>query len=86
MLTEGGDLDQDGYLITVDSLHKRLIGITGSVLLEVVEAGPHVVSLSGVDDNCDVAAPHPRTVTVVPSQSGAERQPGRPRGSIPRRG
>lgn len=71
VLTDGGDLDQDGYLVMVDSLHKRFIGISGTVLLEVLEAGSHLVSLSGVDANCDVEAPHPRPVTVAPNQVAA---------------
>jgi sugar lactone lactonase YvrE len=61
--TSGASLDADGYFVGVgDDL--RQIGVQDSALYQLLPAGDHVVTLSGIAANCTVAEPNPRTVNV----------------------
>ena len=62
--TTGGDLDLDGYALTVDGAGQQSIAVSGTMLLPDLPTGPHDVELIGVAANCTVAGPNPRLVAV----------------------
>jgi Tol biopolymer transport system component len=62
--TTGNDPDPDGYTVTLDGGITQPIGAAATVTINNVPAGDRTVSLAGVEDNCTVTAPHPRTVAV----------------------
>ena len=62
--TTGGDLDLDGYALTVDAAGQQSIAVTGTMLLPDLPTGPHDVELIGVAANCAVAGQNPRSVIV----------------------
>ncbi|HSA57769.1 MAG TPA: hypothetical protein VLE53_18790 [Gemmatimonadaceae bacterium] len=66
--TMGGDLDQDGYTVTVDLQPHRTVPPNEPVLLRNIPAGPRAIAISDVAANCDVVTPLPRSVTVVPGR------------------
>src|SRR5205809_7975506 len=47
-----GDLDPDGYTVTLDGTTSRAIGINASVTFTGLTPGSHSVVLSGVAGNC----------------------------------
>jgi len=66
--TTGGDLDDDGYEATVDSVPRQSVAANGSVVISGVPAGVHEVALRGIAANCMVqegSASHPRVVIVT---------------------
>ncbi len=62
--TTGGDLDLDGYALTVDAAGQQSIAVAGTTVLPGVPTGPHDVELRGVAANCAVDGQNPRSVTV----------------------
>src|SRR5205809_5182599 len=60
-----GDLDPDGYTVTLDGTTSRAIGINASVTFTGLTAGSHSVVLSGVAGNCTVSGGTSRTVSVT---------------------
>src|SRR5947199_7220075 len=62
--TTGGDLDLDGYALTIDAAAPQSIAVTGTVMLPDLPTGAHVIELTGLASNCTVAAQNPRSVTV----------------------
>lgn len=62
-ITSGGDRDEDGYRLFVDSERQSAIGPQASVFLGNISAGTHVLVLEGVADNCAVGT-QSRSVTV----------------------
>ena len=62
--TTGGDLDPDGYLVTVDGDEPVSLTLNGSVTLEGFSAGPRVVELQGVAANCAVVGENPVSVST----------------------
>jgi len=50
-----GDLDPDGYTVTLDGTTSRAIGINASVTFTGLTPGSHSVVLSGVAGNCTVS-------------------------------
>jgi hypothetical protein len=62
--TTGGDLDLDGYALTVDAAGQLRIAVTGTMFLSDLPTGPHDVELIGVAANCAVAGQNPRSVIV----------------------
>src|SRR6266516_2291179 len=58
-----GDLDPDGYTITIDGSFSQPIATNGSVTF-TGPSGDHSLALSGVASNCSVSGANPRTVTV----------------------
>jgi hypothetical protein len=78
--TSGGDLDIDGYEFVVDSSTPRYIATSGAraeengtqvvdLSLFKIKAGTHVVFLKNVADNCAVADPNPRSVTIAAGET-----------------
>src|SRR5690349_5911887 len=62
--TTGGDLDLDGYTLTIDAAAPQSIAVTGTVVLPGLPTGPHDITLIDVAANCTVAAQNPRSVIV----------------------
>src|SRR5437899_7649585 len=60
-----GDLDPDGYTVTLDGTTSRAIGINASVTFTGLTPGSHTVVLSGVAGNCTVSGGTSRTVSVT---------------------
>jgi len=58
-----GDLDPDGYTITIDGSFSQPIGTNTSATF-TGPSGDHTLALSGVASNCTVGGANPRTVTV----------------------
>jgi Tol biopolymer transport system component len=63
--TSGAEPDADGYIVTVDGTDHGAIPATGTVSVETLSAGDHVVGLSGVAGNCQAQGENPRTVAVT---------------------
>jgi len=64
--TTGGDLDPDGYTVSVDGGPGQALPTNGSVGFSDVTAGDRSVLLSGIAPNCSVTGDNPATVTVPP--------------------
>jgi hypothetical protein len=60
--TNGGDLDADGYEVTVGNQHRALGTNSGGSFS--VPAGPVKIELLRIADNCAVVGENPRTVEV----------------------
>ena len=60
-----GDLDHDGYTVSVDGNSSKSIGTSGSVTFTGLSGGSHSVALSGVASNCTVSGGNTRTVSVT---------------------
>ncbi|MGI8619239.1 MAG: hypothetical protein ACR2L6_09115 [Gemmatimonadaceae bacterium] len=63
--TTGGDLDLDGYQLVIDSGPRHGVGLSAAVMLDSLSAGPHLLALEGVADNCTVAGEHPLSLNIV---------------------
>ena len=65
--TEGksGDLDTDGYGVTVDGRAPEAIGVQGALTIADLAPGSHLVSLLGLAANCSVLGTNPRSVDVI---------------------
>ena len=64
LATSGADLDPDGYVLGVDPLESRAVGVSDDVRIEGVAAGGRNLRLSGVAANCSVQGDNPRAVEV----------------------
>src|SRR5205823_1861682 len=60
-----GDLDPDGYTVTLDGTTSRAIGINASVTFTGLTAGCQSVVRCGVAGNCTVSGGTSRTVSVT---------------------
>jgi hypothetical protein len=67
--TTGGDLDEDGYGLTVDGGPAQSVSVSASTLLNDLDPGPHTLELGGIAHNCTAAGDNPRTVTVVADET-----------------
>ncbi len=67
--TTGASLDPDGYVLTVDGVADKAIGINETVALSDLEPGDHDLELTGLTPNCEVTNSNPQTVTVVAGES-----------------
>lgn len=63
--TSGADPDPDGYTITVDGTDRGTLAVSGTLTVEGLAAGDHLVGLSGVAGNCQVQGENPRTSSVT---------------------
>lgn len=66
--TSGDDVDQDGYMVTLDGAQSQTVDANGAVTFSEVTAGAHLVELSGVASNCTVDGANPKSAT---SNAGA---------------
>jgi hypothetical protein len=65
--TTGLDIDQDGYLVTVDGIDQAPIP-SNAVAFIRGESGSRRIALTGVAPNCASASPVSQTVTIVPNE------------------
>ena len=63
--TSGADPDIDGYVVTVDGGDRGPLGVSGTLTVEGLAPGDHLVGLSGVAGNCQVQGDNPRTSSVT---------------------
>jgi Tol biopolymer transport system component len=61
--TGGADLDADGYTVVADPTLASAAGLNDTVVFPSLDAGTHVVRLSGIADNCTLPT-NPDTVEV----------------------
>ena len=64
-VTTGGDLDLDGYGVTVDAVERETFGVNATVVIPDLPTGSHDVALSGVAGNCTVSGQTTRVVNVT---------------------
>ena len=62
--TEGLDLDDDGYQVTLDAGTTKSVTPSGTVTFDPVDVGNHVVSLAGIASNCAVSPSREIDITV----------------------
>lgn len=65
LTTTGGDVDLDGYVVTVDGVAVGPIASDGSLKLTGLASGQRLVGLNGVAANCQVTGSHPRAVALL---------------------
>ncbi|HUF27865.1 MAG TPA: hypothetical protein VMM18_12895 [Gemmatimonadaceae bacterium] len=63
--TTGGDLDEDGYGLSVDGGQQRAVAVNGTVDFTALSAGTHTVELTGLADNCTVSGSNPAQVIIT---------------------
>jgi dipeptidyl aminopeptidase/acylaminoacyl peptidase len=68
--TTGGDLDPDGYTVTVDTGTPVAAPTNGTVSIPNLTPGVHSVTLAGLATNCALTSPAPLEV-MVPGAEGA---------------
>ena len=69
--TTGADPDPDGYTVTIDVGPTWPIGLNGTVAVERLSTGAHLVTLSGIAANCAVDGANPQTVNVTDETASA---------------
>ena len=62
--TTGTDLDTDGYLATVVGGPSQAIPVNGTITIADVREGIHMVTLTGLSTNCQIAGADTAQVTV----------------------
>lgn len=68
-VSEGPDLDSDGYTIHLRGAVSRTIGPNQTVAFAEVPAGDQEIRLSGVRGNCAVQQAHPRLIRVTEGET-----------------
>lgn len=63
--TGGGEVDPDGYSISVDGQPAQVIGANATLTVDGVAVGSHTVALSGIAGNCAVGGQNPQPVNVL---------------------
>jgi Tol biopolymer transport system component len=63
--TSGADPDPNGYAIAVDGSDRGTAGASGTMTVEGLTPGDHLVGLNGVAGNCQVQGDNPRTASVT---------------------
>jgi len=63
--TSGPEPDADGYAVAIDGAGGRSVGPNGTLRVEGLPSGTHVVALSGAADNCTVADRGSAPIDVV---------------------
>jgi len=66
VVTTGGDLDVDGYVVFLDGMAVGEIGANATSTLEGIVQGEHTAELRELALNCAVVGDNPRSVAVVP--------------------
>lgn len=65
-LTTGDDMDQNGYMFSVNNGSADPIGLLDTVFVTALEAGSYEVRLSGIAENCSPAqGTNPQTTDVT---------------------
>lgn len=68
-LTSGQDLDGNGYLVSVDGGQGTAIGLLDTVFVTSLDPTTHVVTLSGIAENCTPEGNNPRSAAVIPGDT-----------------
>jgi len=63
-VTEGGDPDQDGYLVVVDGVVEQQLPATGQKVIMNLATGVHEFAIQGIASNCEDTYPRVRTIEV----------------------
>ena len=63
--TGGGEVDPDGYSISIDGQAAQPIGSNATLTVGAIADGAHTVELSGIAGNCGVGGQNPQTVSVA---------------------
>ena len=63
--TGGGEIDPDGYSISIDGLAAQPIGLNATLTIDGIADGAHTVELAGIAGNCGVGGQNPQTVSVA---------------------
>ncbi|MGZ5384770.1 MAG: hypothetical protein ACXWH0_12380 [Acidimicrobiia bacterium] len=61
----GGDIDPDGYSLSIDGQAAQPIGANASLTVEGITEGSHTVALSGIAVNCGIVGQNPQSVSVL---------------------
>ncbi len=69
VVTAGAGLDPDGYQVTIDGGAAQAIATSGTLTFPILSVGEHVVALTGLAPNCEVAGESPRPVTLQASET-----------------
>lgn len=69
--TLGTSLDQDGYIVILNLIRPRSIGVNDSITLSNVHIGNSSLELTGVASNCTVQGSNPLTVTVTDGRTAS---------------
>ena len=64
-MTFGDSIEADGYTLSLDGATGRKLGPNGVVVFSELEAGPHTLTLAGLDTGCAIDGVNPRTVQTV---------------------
>jgi hypothetical protein len=67
--TSGPGSDPDGYALMLDGADRGSIGTSATMSLAGLTPGAHVVALTGLAANCQIAGENPRGVTVTAGQT-----------------
>jgi len=67
IVTEGGDPDEDGYSLVIDS-NRIAMGPVATFHVTVTAQHPHLLSLEGIADNCAIEGDPPRSITIRPDE------------------
>lgn len=62
--TTGSDVDQDGYVVALDTL-RQSVSVNGSAVFSRVTAGSHTAILLDVSENCVVGGRNPRKLMIA---------------------
>lgn len=68
-MTFGDPIEGDGYTLSLDGAPGRKLGPNGLVVFSELEAGPHTLTLAGLDTGCALNGVNPRTVQTVAGQT-----------------
>jgi Tol biopolymer transport system component len=71
--TTGGDLDPDGYTVTVDAGSPVAVPTNGTLSIPDLSAGQHTVTLAGLASNCVLGTPGPLEVTLSGPEGASAR-------------
>jgi len=66
MVTTGVELDPDGFGVAIDGGPAQSIALDGTLTVDRLTEGAHIIELSGVAANCAAAGDNPRQVSVSP--------------------
>ncbi len=64
IVTDGVDLDPDGYLVTLDNSRGIPVPTNGLELVESVAATNHILEISGIAENCAVRTGNPLEIWI----------------------
>jgi YVTN family beta-propeller protein len=67
--SSGGDLDADGYTVSIDAGTSVPIAANGSIVVNGLTAGSHHLAVAGIASNCALAGQNPVPVAVMPGQT-----------------